>query len=75
MKLIKNKSVFYIQFWILLVKLNQDQKPAITKTKNDTSERASTLPEVGELTLNAFKSWIFPLKLTKGKLLKIWAPK
>ena len=35
--------------------------------KRDTYESANTLYEGRELTLNAFRSGIFPIKLTQGK--------
>ena len=42
---------------------------------NNTYESAYRLYEGRELTLNAFKSGIFPIKATKGKGLKILIPK
>ena len=43
--------------------------------KRDTYESAYVLYESRELTLNAFKSGIFPIKVTKGEGLKILTPK
>ena len=49
---------------MLIVKLDQDQKEA--NRKNDTYDSAYALFE--GLTLNAFKSGIFPLKKEKDVL-------
>ena len=43
--------------------------------KIDTYESAYALYEGQELTLNAFRSWIFSIKSTPGKGLKILTPK
>ena len=43
--------------------------------KRDTYESANTLYEGRELTLNAFRSGIFPIKLTQGKWMKILLPR
>ena len=42
---------------------------------NNTYESAYTLYEGRELTLNAFKSGIFPIKATKGEWFKTITPK
>ena len=52
------------------MKLDQDQKQIRTK-KSNSYQRANVLYQRRELTLNAFKSGIFPLKSTQGKGLKI----
>ena len=43
--------------------------------KRDSYESAYALYEGWELTLNAFKSGIFPIKATQGEGLKMLAPK
>ena len=43
--------------------------------KRDTYESARTLYESRELTLNTFKSGVFPLKESQGKGLKMSTPK
>ena len=57
-----------------MINLDQDQMKVRIK-KPDTYESAYALHEGRELTLNAFKSEIFPLKSSQGKGLKILTPK
>ena len=57
-----------------MINLDQDQMKVRIK-KPDTYESAYALHESRELTLNAFKSEIFPLKSSQGKGLKILTPK
>ena len=45
------------------------------RVKINTSDSISALYEGRELTLNAFKNGIFPIKATKGERLKILTPK
>ena len=47
----------------------------MVKIKNDNYESAYALYEGPELTLNVFKSGIFPIKAAKGEGLKILSPK
>ena len=73
MKLIKKQSN-------LLKELNDKLRlrPKASKKKksiNDTSENINALYQGQELTLNAFKSGIFPLKTIQWKGLKILTPK
>ena len=58
----------------MIKNLDQDHKK-VTIKKKDTYESACVLYEGRQLTLNAFKSRIFSLKATQGKLLKLLAPK
>ena len=51
---------------ILFKNLNQDQKKIRIKKKN-TSDSLSALYEGRELTLNAFRSGVFPIKEKKRK--------
>ena len=46
-----------------------------SKEKRNAYESANTLYKGRELILNAFKSRISPIKVTKGKGLKILTPK
>ena len=46
---------------------NPDQEQKKVKIKKRTYERAYAPYEGQELTLNAFKSGIFPIKSTQGK--------
>ena len=52
-----------------MINLDQDQKKI--RKKRNTYESVNALYENRELTLNAFKSEIFPIKAIKGKGLKI----
>ena len=56
-----------------ILKLNNKARPRskADKEKNDTYDSAFVLYEGRELTLNAFRSGIFPLKSTQRKGLKI----
>ena len=49
--------------------IDQDQRK--DKIKKDTNEGTYAIYEGQEWTLSAFKSKIFPIKLTQGKWLKI----
>ena len=61
-----------------MVKFNNKSK---TKTKEGKAKKQNTFDSVNtpyegrELTLNAFRSGIFPIKATQGKGLKILTPK
>ena len=61
-----------------MVKFNNKSKP---KTKEGKAKKQNTFDSVNtpyegrELTLNAFRSGIFPIKATQGKGLKILTPK
>ena len=52
----------------------QEKGKANTK-KKDTYENVYALYEGRKLTLNAFRSGVFPIKSTQGKGLKILNPK
>ena len=54
--------------------VNQDQKKNKIRRKRNTFESVNALYEGQELTLNAFRSGIFPIKTTQGKGLKILTP-
>ena len=55
----------------IMVEFNDKSKQMKGKNKNrDTYESVNVLYENWELTLNAFKGWIFPIKSTQGKGLK-----
>ena len=61
-----------------MVVFNNKSRPRAIEGKDKkkvTCESASALYESRELTLNAFKSGIFPIKPTKGEGLKILTPK
>ena len=61
-----------------MVKLNYKSKPNSKESKakkQNTFDRVNALYEGRELTLNAFRSGIFPIKATQGKGLKILTPK
>ena len=52
--------------------INKDQKQKKVKIKKrDTCESACALYKGQELTLNAFRKGIFPIKATKGEEVKI----
>ena len=61
-----------------MVKFNNKSKP---KTKEGKAENQNTFGSVNalyegrELSLNAFRSGIFPIKAAQGKNLKIYTPK
>ena len=55
-----------------MINLEQDQKKV---RKKNTYESVNALYEDRELTLNAFKSGMFPVKATKGEGLKIFTSK
>ena len=60
------------------VEVNEKSRPKTKEGKDkkrDTYESANTLYEGRELTLNAFRSGIFPIKLTQGKWMKILLPR
>ena len=57
MKLIKNKTIYQKIPYNSIIKLDQDQKK-----KRNAFERVNALYEGREVTLNTFKSGIFPLK-------------
>ena len=54
--------------------VNLDQEKNKIRRKRNTFESVNALYEGQELTLNAFRSGIFPIKATQGKGLKIWTP-
>ena len=59
------------------LKFNNKSRPKnkeVKDRKRDTFEKAYGLYEGRELTLNALKSGIFPLKTSQGKRLKILTP-
>ena len=61
-----------------IVKINNKSKPDIKEGKDEkrnTFDSVNALYEGEELTLNAFRSGIFPMKETKGEGLKILTPK
>ena len=51
--------------------VNLDQEKNKIRRKRNTFESVNALYEGQELTLNAFRSGIFPIKATQGKGLKI----
>ena len=55
-----------------IVEFDNKSRP---RSKGDSYESANVLQYGRELTLNAFKGGIFPIKATKGKKLKILIPK
>ena len=57
----------------MIIKLGQSQMRS--KIKKWYYDSAKNLCEGRELVLNAFKSGLFPLKLTKGTGFKILPPK
>ena len=57
----------------MIIKLGQSQMRS--KVKKWYFDSAKNLCEGRELVLNAFKSGLFPLKLTKGTGFKILTPK
>ena len=61
-----------------MVKFNDKSRPRSKEDKNkkrNTFDSVTALYEGRELTLNAFRSGIFPIKATHGKGLKISSPK
>ena len=56
-----------------MVEFNNKFRPKANKVKvkRNIFDRVNALYEGRELTLNAFKSGIFPVKATQGKILKI----
>ena len=57
----------------MIIRLGQGQMKS--KVKKWWFDRAKNLCKGRELVLNAFKSGLFPLKLTKGTGFKILTPK
>ena len=55
--------------------MNLDQEQKKVRIERDTYESAYALYEGRELTLNAFKRGIFPMKETQDEDLKILTPK
>ena len=61
-----------------ILNFNDNTNPKSNEDKNKTNDvfgSAKNLYEGREVILNAFKSGLFPLKLTKGTGLKILTPK
>ena len=59
-----------------MVEFNNKSRPRLKEGKEkNTDESAYVFHESRELTLNAFKSGIFPIKATQGERLKILTPK
>ena len=58
-------------------RINNKFRPKLKedKEKRDNFDRVSVLCDGRELTLNAFKKEIFPIKTTKGKGPKVLTPK
>ena len=69
-------SVIFLLYGIknLIINLDQEQKKVKVK-KRDDYKSAYALYEGQELTLNAFKSRMLPIKATQGEELKILIPK
>ena len=61
-----------------IVEFNEESRTRTKESKDkkrDTYEGVSALYEGRKLTLKAFKSGTFPIKITQGKGLKILTPK
>ena len=61
-----------------IAEINETSRPRLKEAKNkkiNANESAYVLYEGQELTLNTFKSVIFPMQLTQGKWPKIFTPK
>ena len=73
MKLRLFKAISKKTWQDLKINLDQDQKKV--RKKRNTYEDVTALYEGRELTTNAFKSGIFPIKARKDKGLKVLTPK